>query len=339
MGGCMGKDGPQEPNVPIQPEAEEYKLLLLGAGESGKSTLFKQMKIIHNNGYSQKDRESYKDIVRSNVLQAGKALVNASVNLNVPVELEANKATAQKLMSLDPDQFVNLGSFYNETLGQEIAALWADPGIQKTFEQRNRFQLSDSCEFFMNDLKRISADDYVPSEQDILRCRVKTTGIVETEFDLGGKKFKLLDVGGQRTERKKWIHYFDNVTAVLFIVSLNEYDQKLYEDDATPRMKESLILFDEICNSKYFTNTQIILIFNKDDLFRTKIKRVDLKVFDPKYEGGCDYDKAIAHIKKEFLDKRQDLDKKIVTYVTCATDTSAVQKAFEEVRDLVVSKK
>lgn len=324
------------------------------------------MKIIHNNGYSQKDRESYKDIVRSNILQAGKSLVNASVHLNIPVELETNKAIAQKLMALDPDQFVNLGSFYNEALGQEIAALWSDPGIQKVFEQRNRFQLSDSCELFvstmllsffshlsfssinfykflflsfMGDLKRISADDYVPSEQDILRCRVKTTGIVETDFDLGGKKFKLLDVGGQRTERKKWIHYFDNVTAVLFIVSLNEYDQKLYEDDQTPRMKESLILFDEICNSKYFTNTQIILIFNKDDLFKSKIKKVDLKVFDPKYEGGCDYDRAIAHIKKEFLDKRQDLDKKIVTYVTCATDTSAVQKAFEDVRDLLLAGK
>jgi len=103
-------------------------------------------------------------------------------------------------------------------------------------------------------------------------------------------------------------------------------------------MKESLILFDEICNSKYFTQTQIILIFNKDDLFKNKIKKIDLKVFDPKYEGGCDYDKAIAHITKEFLDKRQDLDKKIITYVTCATDTTAVTKAFEHLVSLIVKK-
>jgi len=266
-------NGKKEPDIKIKPEPDDIKLLLLGAGESGKSTLYKQMKIIHNNGYTEKDRESYKDIVRSNILVAGKALVSASINIGIPIEDDNNKAIAQKLTTMDPEQLVSLGSIYTKELGAEIESLWTDPGIKKVFDQRNRFQLSDSCEFFMNDLKRISADEYIPSEADVLRCRVKTTGIVETDFQISGKKFKLLDVGGQRTERKKWIHYFDNVAAVLFIVSLSEYDQKLYEDDSTPRMKESLILFDEICNSKYFTQTQIILIFNKEDLFKNKIKK------------------------------------------------------------------
>jgi len=199
---CL-KKGPQEPNVEIKQEPEDIKLLLLGAGESGKSTLYKQMKIIHNNGYSEKDRESYKDIVRSNILVAGKALVSASSNLGIPIEDENNKSIAQKLSAMDPEQFVSLGNIFTKELGIEIEALWNDPGIKKVFEQRNRFQLSDSCEFFMNDLKRISADNYIPSEADVLRCRVKTTGIVETDFQINGKKFKLLDVGGQRTERKK----------------------------------------------------------------------------------------------------------------------------------------
>ena len=52
-----------------------------------------------------------------------------------------------------------------------------------------------------------------------------TTGIVKIEFSFKGLTFHMFDVGGQRSERKKWIHCFDNVTAVLFIVSLSEYDQ------------------------------------------------------------------------------------------------------------------
>ena len=61
----------------------------------------------------------------------------------------------------------------------------------------------------------------------MLRTRVKTTGIVKIEFEFGKQRtrFRMFDVGGQRSERKKWIHCFDNVTTVLFIMALSEYDQ------------------------------------------------------------------------------------------------------------------
>lgn len=96
----------------------------------------------------------------------------------------------------------------------------------------------------------------------------------------------MIDVGGQRNERKKWIHCFEGVTAIIFVTALSEYDQKCYEDDETNRMKESLLLFDEICNSRWFADTSIILFLNKDDLFREKIKKVDLKVAFPDYNGN-----------------------------------------------------
>ena len=72
----------------------------------------------------------------------------------------------------------------------------------------------------------------MPTDQDILRSRVKTTGITETTFKVGELTYKLFDVGGQRSERKKWIHCFENVTALVFLVSLSEYDQMLYEDES-----------------------------------------------------------------------------------------------------------
>jgi guanine nucleotide-binding protein G(i) subunit alpha len=81
----------------------------------------------------------------------------------------------------------------------------------------------------------------------------------------------LLPVGGQRSERKKWIHCFENVTAIVFLVAISEYDQKLYEDESVNRMQEALTLFDSICNSRWFVRTSIILFLNKIDLFAEKL--------------------------------------------------------------------
>jgi len=129
-------------------------------------------------------------------------------------------------------------------------------------------------------------------------------------------------------KEKKWIHCFEGVAAIVFVVSLSEYDLKCYEDDSTMRMKESLVLFDEICNSKFFQNTPIILLFNKEDLFRQKIKNVDLKICFEKYEGGKDYNNALKYIEVMFRKQNQDETKegRIKTFVSCATDTDNIKK-------------
>lgn len=44
------------------------------------------------------------------------------------------------------------------------------------------------------------------------------------------KRLIMIDVGGQKSERRKWIHCFQDVTAVLFLVSLSGYDQSLVEE-------------------------------------------------------------------------------------------------------------
>ena len=93
--------------------------------------------------------------------------------------------------------------------------------------------LTYSLYSFLDDLDRLGAKDYQPTEQDILRTRVKTTGIVEVHFSFKNLNFKLFDVGGQRSERKKWIHCFEDVTAIIFCVAMSEYDQVLHEDETT----------------------------------------------------------------------------------------------------------
>jgi hypothetical protein len=112
-----------------------------------------------------------------------------------------------------------------EEISRCILDLWASDPIQSVFLRRNEFQLNDSAEYFLSDVNRFCDPENNPNDQDVLRTRVKTTGIVMIEFQVEKMTFNMFDVGGQRSERKKWIHCFDKVTAVLFVISLSEYDQ------------------------------------------------------------------------------------------------------------------
>jgi guanine nucleotide-binding protein subunit alpha len=139
----------------------------------------------------------------------------------------------------------------NAAHAEAIAALWKDSGVQAAYERRAEYQLNDSTEYFFQRVNDVVQPNYSPSQQDILRSRVRTTGIVETTFLVEGNTFKMYDVGGQRNERKKWIHCFENVTAVLFVAAISEYDQKLFEDETQNRMVETVSLFEEIVKYVY----------------------------------------------------------------------------------------
>jgi guanine nucleotide-binding protein G(i) subunit alpha len=129
----------------------------------------------------------------------------------------------------------------------------------------------------------------------VLRSRVKTTGITETTFIIGELTYRMFDVGGQRSERKKWIHCFENVTTILFLVAISEYDQLLFEDETVNRMQEALTLFDSICNSRWFVRTSIILFLNKIDRFKEKLPVSPMKNYFPDYEGtGSSFDMRLA---------------------------------------------
>jgi guanine nucleotide-binding protein G(i) subunit alpha len=129
----------------------------------------------------------------------------------------------------------------------------------------------------------------VPNDQDVLRSRVKTTGITETTFIIQDLTYRMFDVGGQRSERKKWIHCFENVTTILFLVAISEYDQLLFEDETVNRMQEALTLFDSICNSRWFVKTSIILFLNKIDRFKEKLPVSPMQNYFPDYEGTKPY--------------------------------------------------
>lgn len=124
------------------------------------------------------------------------------------------------------------GDMLPPDVADSVRGLWRDPGVREAVSRSREFQLNDSAVYYFNSIDRMAAPNYLPTDQDILRSRVKTTGITETTFKVGELTYKLFDVGGQRSERKKWIHCFENVTALVFLVSLSEYDQMLYEDES-----------------------------------------------------------------------------------------------------------
>ncbi|MFT7800731.1 guanine nucleotide-binding protein G(i) subunit alpha-2 [Arapaima gigas] len=300
--------------------AREVKLLLLGAGESGKSTIVKQMKIIHEDGYSEDECKQYRAVVYSNTIQSIMAIIKAMSNLKIDYGDSARADDARQLFALSAA--AEEQGVMPDELSNAIRRLWADSGVQSCFTRSREYQLNDSAAYYLNDLERIARSDYIPTQQDVLRTRVKTTGIVETHFTFKDLHFKMFDVGGQRSERKKWIHCFEGVTAIIFCVALSAYDLVLAEDEEMNRMHESMKLFDSICNNKWFTETSIILFLNKKDLFEEKITRSPLTICFPEYTGANKYDEAASYIQTKFedLNKKKDT-KEIYTHFTCATDT------------------
>lgn len=197
---------------------------------------------------------------------------------------------------------------------------------------------------YFDSIDRIAAHDYMPNDQDVLRSRVKTTGITETTFIIQDLTYRMFDVGGQRSERKKWIHCFENVTTILFLVAISEYDQLLFEDETVNRMQEALTLFDSICNSRWFIKTSIILFLNKIDRFKEKLPVSPMQNYFPDYEGehcpvassrdknsdptdlgGPDYAAACDYILNRFVSLNQAETKQIYTHFTCATDTTQIR--------------
>uniref|UniRef100_H2ZFG0 Uncharacterized protein n=1 Tax=Ciona savignyi TaxID=51511 RepID=H2ZFG0_CIOSA len=312
---------------------KEVKLLLLGAGESGKSTIAKQMKILHQDGFSESERFSRKHRpVRMVAILKAMEGMRLNIQFGDPQRADDGKKLRAAAMQMED---VDLST----DIGESLKLLWKDDGIKQCYGRSREYQLNDSAAYYLDELDRICETTYIPTEQDVLRTRVKTTGIIETTFEYKNLNFTLIDVGGQRSERKKWIHCFQDVTAIIFCVGLSAYDQVLAEDEETNRMRESLKLFESICNNPFFANTSMILFLNKKDLFEEKIKTSPLTICFPEYMGENDYTAASEYVREQFeLQNKHAEKKEIYTHFTCATDTGNVRFVFDAVSDVLMRK-
>ncbi|XP_070760715.1 guanine nucleotide-binding protein subunit alpha-14-like [Enoplosus armatus] len=311
----------------------ELKLLLLGTGESGKSTFIKQMRIIHGGGYTDEDKRSYAKLVFQNIYTSMQAMIRAMEALSISFSDPQNQSHANSVLEVEVDKV----EVFDQSLAVAVSSLWNDAGIQECYDRRREYQLSDSTKYYLTDLDRISQPSYLPDLQDILRVRVPTTGIIEYPFDMENVIFRMVDVGGQRSERRKWIHCFENVTSIIFLVALSEYDQVLAECDNENRMEESKALFKTIITYPWFQRSSVILFLNKTDILQEKILYSHVATYFPEFTGPQqDPTAAQEFILKMYQEQNPDKDKTLYAHFTCATDTENIRFVFVAVKDTIL---
>jgi len=358
MGNCLSNDPDQSKDRQLNQELNKQKskdkyikkLLFLGSGGSGKSTLFKQLRTIHGNGWSREDRLTFVDHIHAQIIEQMKLAIECIEFLageeygddsKIPDDFNA----FQELSDEAQNAVTILQSVKDPKLNDEIAGacktLWNEEKIKSIYEQRATMKIEDSSAYFWDKIDEIIKSEYVPDETDILLVRYRTTGVIDQRFTIKKNVFHIFDVGGQKSERKKWIHCFESVTAVIFVASLSCYDEVMFEDEGVNSMVDSLELFDSICNNNWFEKTSIILFLNKKDLFAEKIQSEKPITACPEfkdYDGiPTSFDETTAYIKAAFIQKNKSPDdKSIFTHLTCATDQNNVEKVFNDVQHIII---
>ncbi|KAF5348123.1 hypothetical protein D9756_010740 [Leucocoprinus leucothites] len=208
----------------------ECKILLLGPEESGKSTIAKQMKIIYQGGFTTDQLLEYRPIIYRNVLQCAHSVVMLMHNVDTECLELTNGLLMERVCSYNLETNHGYSAPFTPEMAEAIHQFLNEPAVQKAIEaSMGKIYLMDSAEYFFNNVLRIGAPGYVPTETDVLHARQKSMGITETRFNMGQLSIRMFDVGGQRSERKKWIHCFESVTSIIFCTALSEYDQDLPE--------------------------------------------------------------------------------------------------------------
>ncbi|XP_007233799.3 guanine nucleotide-binding protein subunit alpha-13b [Astyanax mexicanus] len=318
------------------------KILLLGAGESGKSTFLKQMRIIHGQDFDQRAKEEFRATIYSNVIKGIRVLVDAREKLHIQWGEPSNQEHGETVMAFDTRSSKMMHGMVETKIFLQylpsIRSLWADSGIQHAYDRRREFQLGESVKYFLDNLDKLGMPDYLPSQQDILLARKPTKGIHEYDFEIKNVPFKMVDVGGQRSERRRWFECFDSVTSILFLVSSSEFDQVLMEDRLTNRLMESLNIFETIVNNRVFSNVSIILFLNKTDLLEEKVKTVAIKDYFSDFTGDPhNLEEVKDFLVTCFRNKRRDQQQKpLYHHFTTAINTENIRLVFRDVKDTIL---
>ncbi|XP_016125993.1 guanine nucleotide-binding protein subunit alpha-13-like [Sinocyclocheilus grahami] len=318
------------------------KILLLGAGESGKSTFLKQMRIIHGQDFDQRAKEEFRATIYSNVIKGIRVLVDAREKLHIPWGDPENQVHGETVMGFDTRSSMMAKGMVETKVFLNylpcIRALWHDSSIQNAYDRRREFQLGESVKYFLDNVDKLGQLDYLPSQKDILLARKPTKGILEYDFEIKNVPFKMVDVGGQRSERKRWFECFDSVTSILFLVSSSEYDQVLMEDRQTNRLTESLNIFETIVNNCVFANVSIILFLNKTDLLEEKVTNVNIKDYFPEFTGDPHNLQDVQNFLVEcFHNKRREQQQKpLYHHFTTAINTENIRLVFRDVKDTIL---
>lgn len=193
----------------------------------------------------------------------------------------------------------------------------------------------DKRNSFFSKIGRLAAPDYQPSDVDIIKVRSKNTNMTETPLQMGAIRIKMFDIGNQGIE-PKCFHYFDCITSVVFVVDLDTYDQVSSENQPQNKLMESLGLFESVVNSRWFTDTSIILLFSNVTKFKLKLSRSPLGTHFPDYSGGDDVNSAAKYIVWRF---NQVNRKNLILYpqITDSSNTINVRLVFSALKETLLN--
>merc|ERR1719233_2699323 len=273
------------------------------------STLFRQLRLLHGNGLQEEERVNFRKSIYQNIVCGMKTLVKENRALQEDDESDSDQADEPKVSDKCDHKLAEYietlddGARISEECAELIKKAWNDKGMQETWKGRAKLQLQDTLKYFLENIDRIANKNYIPSKDDVLHVRITTTGIVEERLTMENRPFKIVDVGGQRSERRKWIHCFSDVTGLIFVASLTAYNQLLYEDENENRLVESLKVFRKLLNQdNTFDEACIVLFLNKSDLFSEMIKTTPISKCLSGYHGGNTEDEQYEYIKSLYLE-------------------------------------
>ncbi|KAI6118195.1 guanine nucleotide binding protein, alpha subunit [Pisolithus sp. B1] len=225
----------------------------------------------------------------------------------------------------------------------DMKNLWEDSLVQELLSQR-KVRIEDSSGFFLNDIDRIVSRDYEPSDDDVVRARLRSVGVQEYKFTVAadqGKEWIMYDLEGTRSMRASWAPFFDDVNAIIFLAPISCFDEQLREDRNVNRLEDSLQLWRTVCSSRILAKTQIILFLNKCDILRNKLQRgVQVKAHVPSF-GDRKNDAATAmkyfqHHFKEIFKASSPEQRSLYAYFTSVVDTQATSATLTMVQDSVL---
>jgi len=285
-------------------------VLLLGTSGSGKTTLMKQTRVITGKGFSKEDRRSYVRAIRHNVLIAIQSLVHGMDELSIEYENPDNEKVWKQIADVSPHTAIGSEEY------SLISQLWSDGGVRYKCYGRRRefsFQLIDSAKYFLDNLNRICGNDYIPTEDDVLRVRVftKCANVEEYSFTQDGifRKVDVISMAGQCAERPtKWASWFCGVATFLYLVDVSKYDKVMkspIDGKDMNSLEQSIKLFKDFLDYQLLTHVHdklmVVLLFNKYDIFEEKITYSHLSDYFPAYEGPKqDSQSAMRFIREMF---------------------------------------
>lgn len=310
-------------------DTKQPKLLLIGAGGVGKSTLLKQLCLDYDKDLDDERRREYVPIIHHNIIYSIKTLCEQSSALKIGV---VNADSKYYIMGLQEHQEV-----MSTVVTEHVRVLWKDEGVRHTYNMRHEFPtpLLPHAAYFLDKVAETANEAYVPTNKDIVRCTTRTTGIVETRLNVVDNQYTIFDVGGQRAERKKWLHCFDEARCLIFVAGSSGFDEPLLEDPDDNRLTEDIRLFEGVC--ELHPNKPIILIISKVDILKSKLSRSGCRfsAYFQAYRGDNSHESVLEWVQSQFLAANKQSDREIVVHMCNLADTNEVRRTFGQMREYI----